>query len=168
MHVCFIIKNDLSCFFHSVMSYGIIFRGNSSYSNMIFKMQKKRQSELQKDVRTEFCVGTYLRNYKFCHQHHNICCSACREFLFIYFILHAYCSYFVDGWVNIAVEQRKFRSPIMHVATALQLKLLKLLLDDCGKHCLGISVAWFCKQPQVFCLGGTIRKDRHESRRKVL
>ena len=49
------------------------------------------------------------------------------------FILHAYCSYFVDGWVHLAVEQRKSRPPIVHVATALQLKMQKLLLGDCGK-----------------------------------
>jgi len=51
--VCYIIRNAKTCmsvsslkmiyhaFFHSVMSYGIIFSGNSSYSTMIFKIQKK-------------------------------------------------------------------------------------------------------------------------------
>jgi len=34
---------------------------------------KKRQLELWKDVGIEFCVETYLRNYKFWLWHHNIC-----------------------------------------------------------------------------------------------
>jgi hypothetical protein len=50
---CYIIRNAKTCmsvsslkviyhaFFHLVMSYGIIFWGNSSYSTMIFNMQKK-------------------------------------------------------------------------------------------------------------------------------
>jgi len=50
---CYIIRNAKTCmsvsslkmiyhaFFYSVMSYGIIFWCNSSYSTMIFKMQKK-------------------------------------------------------------------------------------------------------------------------------
>ena len=32
-------------FFHSIMSYGIIFWGNSSHSSSIFRLQKKKQSE---------------------------------------------------------------------------------------------------------------------------
>jgi hypothetical protein len=35
------LKMIYHAFFHSVMSYGIIFWGNSSYSTMIFEMQKK-------------------------------------------------------------------------------------------------------------------------------
>ena len=54
---CYIIRNAKTCmsvsslkmiyhaFFHSVMSYGIIFWGNSSYSTMIFKMQKKEGNQ---------------------------------------------------------------------------------------------------------------------------
>jgi len=50
---CYIIRNAKTCmsvsalkmiyhaFFHSVMSYGIIFWGNLSYNTMIFKVQKK-------------------------------------------------------------------------------------------------------------------------------
>jgi len=50
---CYIIRNAKTCmsasslrmiyyvFFHSVMSYGIIFWGNSSHSSTIFKIQKK-------------------------------------------------------------------------------------------------------------------------------
>jgi hypothetical protein len=52
-------------FFHSVMSYGIIFWGNSSHSTIIFGIQK-RQLELWKDVGIEFHVEIYLRNYKSC------------------------------------------------------------------------------------------------------
>jgi len=48
------------------MSYGIIFWGNSSHSIIIFRIQKKKQLELWKDVGIEFRVETYLRNYKFC------------------------------------------------------------------------------------------------------
>ena len=53
-------------FFHSVMSYGIIFWGNLSHSSIIFRIQKKRQLELWKDAGTNFCVEIYLRYYKFC------------------------------------------------------------------------------------------------------
>ena len=42
--------------FHSVMSYGTIFWGNSSHSSIIFRIQKKKQLELWKDVGTEFCL----------------------------------------------------------------------------------------------------------------
>jgi len=52
-------------FFHSVMSYGILFWGNSSHSSIIFRI-KKKELELWKDVGTDFRVETYLRNYKFC------------------------------------------------------------------------------------------------------
>ena len=50
---CYMIRNAKTCmsvsslkmiyhaFFHSVMSYGIIFWGNSSYNTMIFKIKKK-------------------------------------------------------------------------------------------------------------------------------
>jgi uncharacterized protein (UPF0332 family) len=51
--------------FHSAMSYGIVFWGNSSHSSIIFRIHK-RQLELWKDVGIEFRVEIYLRNYKFC------------------------------------------------------------------------------------------------------
>jgi hypothetical protein len=41
IHVCLVIKSDLLCFFHSAMSYGIIFWGNSLHSPIIFRIQKK-------------------------------------------------------------------------------------------------------------------------------
>ena len=75
---CYIIRNAKTymsvsslkviyyAFFHLVMSYGIIFWGNSSHTSIIFRIQKKKQLELWKDVGTEFRVETYLRNYKFC------------------------------------------------------------------------------------------------------
>ena len=59
-------------FFNSTMSYGIIFKRNSLHSSIIFRIQK-RQLELWKDVGLEFRVEIYLRNYKFCLRHHNIC-----------------------------------------------------------------------------------------------
>ena len=80
---CYIIRNAKTymyvsslkviyyAFFHSVMSYGIIFWGNSSHGSIILEY-KKRQLELWKDVGIEFCVKTYLRNYKFWLWHHNI------------------------------------------------------------------------------------------------
>ena len=40
-YMSFFIKGDLSWFFHSAMSYGIIFCGNSSHSSIIFRIQKK-------------------------------------------------------------------------------------------------------------------------------
>jgi hypothetical protein len=49
-------------FFHSAMSYGIIFWGNSSHSSIIFRLQKKRQLESWKDVGIESCVEIYVRN----------------------------------------------------------------------------------------------------------
>ena len=52
-------------FFHSAMSYGIIFWGNLLHSSQ-FLTCKKRQLELRKDVGIEFHVEIYLRNYKFC------------------------------------------------------------------------------------------------------
>ena len=51
-------------FFHSAMSYGIIFWGNLSHGFIIFRIQK-RQLESWKDVGIEFRVEIYLRNYKF-------------------------------------------------------------------------------------------------------
>ena len=48
-------------FFHSAMSYGIMFWGNLSHSSMIFRLQE-RQLELWKDVGTESHVEIYLRN----------------------------------------------------------------------------------------------------------
>jgi len=54
------------------MSFGIIFWGNLSHSSIIFRIQKRRQLELWKDVGIEFRVEIYLRNYKFCLWHHNI------------------------------------------------------------------------------------------------
>jgi hypothetical protein len=59
-------------FFHSAMSDGIIFWGNSSHSSIIFRLQK-RQLESWKDVEIESRVAIYSRNYKFCLWHHNIC-----------------------------------------------------------------------------------------------
>jgi len=44
------------------MNYGIMFWGNSSHSSVIFRLQKKRQLELWKDVGTESHVEIYLRN----------------------------------------------------------------------------------------------------------
>ena len=41
LSACLVIKSDLLCFFHSAMSYGIIFWGNSSHSSIIFRWQKK-------------------------------------------------------------------------------------------------------------------------------
>ena len=70
---CYIIRNvktytsasalKIIClaFFHSAMSYGIIFWGNSSYSSTIFAC-KRRQLELWKNVGIEFHVETYFRN----------------------------------------------------------------------------------------------------------
>ena len=42
IHVCLVIKSDLLCFFHSAMSYGIIFWGNSLHSSIIFRIKKKK------------------------------------------------------------------------------------------------------------------------------
>jgi hypothetical protein len=71
---CYIIRNAKTymsasllkviyyAFFHSVMSYGIIFWRKSSHSSIIFRIQKKRQLELWKDVGIEYRVEIYLRN----------------------------------------------------------------------------------------------------------
>jgi hypothetical protein len=48
-------------FFHSAMSYGFIFWGNSSHSSIIFRI-KKKQLELWKDVGRQFRVEIYSRN----------------------------------------------------------------------------------------------------------
>ena len=40
-NVCLVIKSDLLCVFHSAISYGIIFWGNSLHSSIIFRIQKK-------------------------------------------------------------------------------------------------------------------------------
>jgi hypothetical protein len=79
---CYIIRNAKTymcalslkviyyAFFHSVMSYRIIFWGNTLHSSIIFRIKK---IELWKDVGIEFRLEIYLRNYKFCLWHHNIC-----------------------------------------------------------------------------------------------
>jgi hypothetical protein len=73
---CYIIRNAKTymsasslkviyyAFFHLVVSYEIILWGNSSHSSIIFRIKKK--IELWMGVGIEFCVETYLRNYKFC------------------------------------------------------------------------------------------------------
>jgi len=76
--VCYIIRNTKAYMsvsslkviyystFHSVMSYGIIFWGNSSHSHINFSVQK-RQLELWKDLGADFHVETYLKfkNFEF-------------------------------------------------------------------------------------------------------
>jgi len=74
---CYITRNtktDLSvsslkviyyAFFHLVMSYGIIFWGNSSHSSIIFRIQKKA-IRIMEEYGNRVHVETYLRNYKFC------------------------------------------------------------------------------------------------------
>jgi hypothetical protein len=74
---CYIIRNDKTyisvlslkvlyyAFFHSVMSYGVIFWGNLSHSSIIFRIQKKAIRIIEgcgNRVHREI----YLRNYKFC------------------------------------------------------------------------------------------------------
>ena len=58
---CYIIRNTKTymsasslkviyyAFFHSVMSYGIIFWGNSSHSSIIFRIQKKRAIRIMEE-----------------------------------------------------------------------------------------------------------------------
>ena len=72
---CYIIRNAKTymsapslkiiyyAFFHSVMIYGIIFWGNSSHRSLIFRIKKKRQLELWKDVGIEFCFE--ITNFAF-------------------------------------------------------------------------------------------------------
>jgi len=81
---CYIIRNAKTymsvsslkviyyAFFHSVMSHGIIVWGNSSHSSIIFRIQKKA-IRIMEGCGNRVCVETYLRNYKFCLWHHNIC-----------------------------------------------------------------------------------------------
>jgi len=45
------LKKVYHFYFHSIINYGIIFRGNSSYSNRIFKLQKR-------NIRIIMGVGT--------------------------------------------------------------------------------------------------------------
>jgi hypothetical protein len=47
-------------FFHSVMTYGIIFWGNSSHSDNIFRLQKKLL-ELQREPEQETHVENFLK-----------------------------------------------------------------------------------------------------------
>ena len=65
------LKMIYHAFFHSAMSYRIIFWGTSSHSSIL--ACKKRQLELWKDVEIEFHLEIYLWNYKFCLWHHSIC-----------------------------------------------------------------------------------------------
>jgi hypothetical protein len=58
--------------FHAVMTYGIIFWGNSSHSTQVFRMQKKRQLGLLRGVVTEHIVETCLKNWTFYHWCRNI------------------------------------------------------------------------------------------------
>jgi len=74
---CYIIRNAKTymsalslkviyyAFFHSAMSYGIIFWGNLSHSSIIFIIQE-RAITIMDGVGIEFRVEIYLRNYKFC------------------------------------------------------------------------------------------------------
>jgi len=79
---CYIIRNAKTymsasslkvvycAFFHSAME---LYFGETHRITPLFLEYKIRQLELWKNVGTEFCIEIYLRNYKFCLWHHNIC-----------------------------------------------------------------------------------------------
>ena len=51
-----------TCEVHSIMIYGLIFGGNSHYSNTIFRLQKKKLLESLWDLEVETHVGKTLSN----------------------------------------------------------------------------------------------------------
>jgi len=60
-------------FFHSTMSYGIIFWGNSSQSSTIFSMQKNT-IRIMEARGNRVSRRNLLKKLKFCLWHHNIYC----------------------------------------------------------------------------------------------
>ena len=63
-HICLSVtslKVIYCAFFNSVMKYGNIFWGNSSHRSIIFRIKKKRQSELWKDVGTFSCRNLFKK-----------------------------------------------------------------------------------------------------------
>jgi hypothetical protein len=65
-------------YFHSVMTYGLIFWGNSPHSIHTLGY-RKGQLELLLTLGVEIHVGNYLRKWKFCPFNHSLfflfCCS---------------------------------------------------------------------------------------------
>jgi hypothetical protein len=53
---------------HAILSYGIIFWGNSHFSNNIFNIQKRIISVIVDTIH----VVNYSENLKYCHSRHNI------------------------------------------------------------------------------------------------
>ena len=55
------IENDLLCSVHSVMSYGIIFWGNSHFSDCTFKVQKRIIRVISGSERRDSCRDLYRK-----------------------------------------------------------------------------------------------------------
>jgi hypothetical protein len=60
------LKTIYYALFHSLMTYGIIFWGNSLLGATVFCLQKKA-IRIMEDVEIGFCAETYLGNSIFCH-----------------------------------------------------------------------------------------------------
>jgi len=73
-------------YFHSILNYGIIFWGNTHYSNAIFKMQK-RIIRIMVGIRNRDSVRSTLRSWKYCHYNPNICYHFCSLWLIMENIL---------------------------------------------------------------------------------
>ena len=65
IHVCIVIKSDLLCFFHSSMSYGIIFWGNLSHSSIIFRIPKKAIRIMEECGNRVSCINLFKKNTNF-------------------------------------------------------------------------------------------------------
>jgi hypothetical protein len=63
-------------YFHSILSYGIIFWGNTPHRNVIFKMQKKIV-RIMMGIKIEIPVESTLKDLKYCQYNLNICCHSC-------------------------------------------------------------------------------------------
>jgi len=54
-------------YFHSIMTYSVIFWGNSMGRNNVFKLQKRANLDLLQILATELHVGDYLMNWLYSH-----------------------------------------------------------------------------------------------------
>ena len=74
-------------YFHSVLTYRIIFWGNTPHSNVIFRMQKKIVRIVVGIRNRDSCREYFKKGWKYCHYNLNICYHSCFLWLKILIIL---------------------------------------------------------------------------------